>query len=257
MKVVLLAGGMGTRISEESVLRPKPMIEIGGRPILWHIMKIYAQHGLHEFVICLGYKGYMIKEYFMNFFLHHSDVTIDVSSNNVVYHQTNVEPWKVTLIDTGENTQTGGRLKRVRQYLDPAEPFCMTYGDGVADIDITASIAFHRAHGKLATTSVALPPGRYGAVELDNDQVRSFTEKPKGDQGFVNGGFFVLSPAVIDRVHDDSTAWEMGPLQGLATEGQLYAYRHRGFWHAMDTLRDKNHLESLWQSGQAPWKTWP
>lgn len=257
MKVVLLAGGMGTRISEESVLRPKPMIEIGGRPILWHIMKIYAQHGLREFVVCLGYKGYMIKEYFMNFFLHHSDVTIDVSSNNVVYHQSSVEPWKITLVDTGENTQTGGRLKRVRQYLDPAEPFCMTYGDGVADIDITASIAFHRAHGKLATASVALPPGRYGAVELDNDRVSSFTEKPKGDQGFINGGFFVLSPAVIDRVDDDSTSWEMGPLQGLAEDGELYAYRHRGFWHAMDTLRDKNHLEALWLSGEAPWKIWP
>jgi glucose-1-phosphate cytidylyltransferase len=256
MKVVILAGGMGTRIAEETSVRPKPMIEIGGRPILWHIMKLYAHHGLREFVICLGYKGYMIKEYFMNFVLHHSDVTIDAMKNSVTYHQSNVEPWTITLVDTGENTLTGGRLKRVRNYLDAHEPFCFTYGDGLSDIDISASIAFHRDHGKLATVTAVRPPGRYGALEMDGPVVKSFVEKPPGDNAYINGGFFVLNPTVIDRIEGDTTSWESTPLEALARDSQLSAYRHYGFWQPMDTLRDKMLLEELWQSGRAPWRMW-
>jgi glucose-1-phosphate cytidylyltransferase len=256
MKVVILAGGMGTRIAEETVVRPKPMIEIGGRPILWHIMKLYAHHGLREFVICLGYKGYMIKEYFTNFVLHHSDVTIDAVKNSITYHQSNVEPWIITLVDTGENTLTGGRLKRVRQYLDPQEPFCFTYGDGLSDIDIAASIEFHRSQGKLATVTAVRPPGRYGALEIEGAAVKSFVEKPPGDNAHINGGFFVLDPAVIDRIEGDKTSWESTPLEALARDAQLSAFRHHGFWQPMDTLRDKMLLEELWQSGRAPWRVW-
>lgn len=256
MKVVILAGGMGTRISEESLVRPKPMIEIGGRPILWHIMKLYAYHGITDFVICLGYKGYMIKEYFMNFVLHHSDVTIDATKNSVTYHQSSVEPWRITLVDTGETTLTGGRLKRVRNYLDPTEPFCFTYGDGLSDIDITATIAFHRSHGKLATVTAVRPPGRYGALEIDGEAVKSFVEKPPGDHAYINGGFFVLNPGVIDPIEGDKTSWESRPLEALARDDQLRAYRHYGFWQPMDTLRDKMMLEELWQSGRAPWRQW-
>jgi glucose-1-phosphate cytidylyltransferase len=256
MKVVILAGGMGTRISEETSVRPKPMIEIGGRPILWHIMKLYAHHGLTDFVICLGYKGYMIKEYFMNFVLHHSDVTIDATKNSVTYHQSSVEPWRITLVDTGETTLTGGRLKRVRNYLDPTEPFCFTYGDGLSDIDIAATIAFHRKHGKLATVTAVRPPGRYGALEIDGEAVKSFVEKPPGDNAYINGGFFVLNPGVIDRIEGDKTSWESVPLEALARDEQLRAYRHFGFWQPMDTLRDKVMLEELWQSGRALWRQW-
>lgn len=258
MKTVILAGGLGTRISEESVLRPKPMIEIGGRPILWHIMKIYASHGLNDFVVCLGYRGYMIKEYFANYVLHSSDVTIDAVENKITYHQSAAEPWRVTLVDTGEKTLTGGRLKRVARYLDPGEPFCFTYGDGVADIDLGALLDYHRRHGKAATLTAVVPPGRYGALDLDaQDGVTRFTEKPPGDNALINGGFFVLDPSVIHRIDGDGTSWEAEPLDGLARDGQLRAYRHRGFWHAMDTLRDKMHLEEMWQSGHAPWKLWP
>ncbi len=256
MKAVILAGGLGTRISEESHLRPKPMIEIGGRPILWHIMKIYAHHGIDDFVICCGYRGYMIKEYFANYVLHHSDVTIDAASGRITYHQTTAEPWKVTLVDTGEETMTGGRLKRVRNYLTPGESFCLTYGDGVSDIDIAGSIAFHKAHGRLATIGAVIPPGRYGALRMEGDKVTSFTEKPPGDNAFINGGFFVLQPEVVDRIAGDSTPWEAAPLEGLARDGELVAFRHAGFWHAMDTLRDKNVLEALWAKGDAPWKQW-
>jgi len=229
VKAVILAGGMGTRISEETIVRPKPMIEIGGRPILWHIMKLYAHHGLTDFVICLGYKGYMIKEYFMNFVLHHSDVTIDATKNSVTYHQSSVEPWRITLVDTGETTLTGGRLRRVRNYLDPSEPFCFTYGDGLSDVDIGATIAFHRNNGKLATVTAVRPPGRYGALEMDGPIVKSFVEKPAGDNAYINGGFFVLDPAVIDRIEGDRTAWELAPLEGLARDAQLCAYPHHGF----------------------------
>lgn len=256
MKVVILAGGMGTRISEETSVRPKPMIEIGGRPILWHIMKLYAHHGITDFVICLGYKGYIIKEYFMNFVLHHSDVTIDATKNSVTYHQSSVEPWRITLVDTGETTLTGGRLKRVRNYLDPVEPFCFTYGDGLSDIDIGKTIAFHRSHGKLATVTAVRPPGRYGALEIDDFTVRSFVEKPPGDNAYINGGFFVLNPGVIDRIEGDRTSWESVPLEALAQNDQLRAYRHFGFWQPMDTLRDKTMLEELWQAGHAPWRLW-
>jgi glucose-1-phosphate cytidylyltransferase len=256
VKVVILAGGMGTRISEESFVRPKPMIEVGGSPILWHIMKLYAHHGLCDFVICLGYKGYMIKEYFMNFVLHHSDVTIDAVKNSVTYHQSNVEPWTITLVDTGETTLTGGRVKRVRNYLDPQEPFCLTYGDGLSDLDIAESIAFHRRQGKLATVTAVRPPGRYGALELDGTSVKSFVEKPPGDNAYINGGFFVLEPAVMDYIEGDTTSWESTPLEALARDGQLSAYRHSGFWQPMDTLRDKMHLEDLWKSGRAPWRVW-
>jgi glucose-1-phosphate cytidylyltransferase len=254
VKAVILAGGMGTRISEETLVRPKPMIEIGGRPILWHIMKLYAYHGITDFVICLGYKGYMIKEYFMNFVLHHSDVTIDAAKNNVTYHQSNAEPWRITLVDTGEATLTGGRLKRVRGYLDPQEPFCFTYGDGLSDIDIKATIEFHHNHGKLATVTAVRPPGRYGALEIDGTAVKSFVEKPPGDNAYINGGFFVLNPEVIDRIEGDMTSWESAPLEALARDEQLCAYRHYGFWQPMDTMREKMMLEELWQSGRAPWR---
>jgi glucose-1-phosphate cytidylyltransferase len=247
---------MGTRISEETLVRPKPMIEIGGRPILWHIMKLYAHHGIADFVICLGYKGYMIKEYFMNFVLHHSDVTIDAAKNNVTYHQSNAEPWRITLVDTGEATLTGGRLKRVRGYLDPQEPFCFTYGDGLSDIDIKATIEFHHNHGKLATVTAVRPPGRYGALEIDGTAVKSFVEKPPGDNAYINGGFFVLNPEVIDRIEGDMTSWESAPLEALALDEQLCAYRHFGFWQPMDTLRDKMMLDELWQSRRAPWRLW-
>jgi glucose-1-phosphate cytidylyltransferase len=254
MKCVLLAGGLGTRISEETVVRPKPMVEIGGRPILWHIMKIYANHGINEFVICLGYKGYMIKEYFANYFLHSSDVTIDVENNSMEVHHRKGEPWRITLVDTGESTQTGGRLKRVADYLD--DDFCMTYGDGLGAVDIGALCEFHKSHGKTATVTVVQPPGRYGAVQLDNGKVTNFHEKPSGDGSWINGGFFVLSKKVIPLIESDATIWERGPLESLASQGQLQAFHHRGFWHPMDTLRDKQMLEELWHSGEAPWKVW-
>ena len=256
MKAVILAGGLGTRISEESHLRPKPMVEIGGRPILWHLMKSYSAHGVNEFVICVGYKGYVIKEYFSNYFLHMSDVTFDMSKNTMEVHQRKADPWRVTLVDTGEHSMTGGRLKRVRDYLDPGQPFCFTYGDGLSDIDISAEIAFHKAHGKLATIAAVQPPGRYGALMMEGAAVTGFQEKPPGDGAWINGGFFVLQPEVVDYIDGDETSWEMEPLGGLARDGQLVAYEHRGFWQPMDTLREKNHLESLWQSGQAPWKKW-
>jgi glucose-1-phosphate cytidylyltransferase len=255
MKAVILAGGLGTRISEESSLRPKPMIEIGGKPILWHVMKIYSAHGINEFIICLGYKGYLIKEYFANYFLHTSDVTFDMAHNKMEVHQNSSEPWKVTLIDTGENTMTGGRLKRVAQYLN-GEDFCFTYGDGVGDVDITREIAFHKAQGTLATLTATQPPGRFGALKMDQHKIISFQEKPQGDGGWINGGFFVLSPKVIDYIEGDDTIWEREPMERLAVEGNMTAYRHHGFWQPMDTLRDKNHLEELWASGKAPWKTW-
>ncbi len=254
MKVVLLAGGLGTRISEESALRPKPMIEIGGRPVLWHIMKIYLAHGLRDFVICCGYKGYMIKEYFANYSLHMSDVTIDMERNSIEVHQKKTEPWRVTLVDTGEATQTGGRLKRVAGYID--DDFCMTYGDGVGSVNIGELIAFHRQHGKLATMTATQPPGRFGALQMDGHAVTSFLEKPTGDGGWINGGFFVLSPKTLDLIEGDETIWERAPLETLARNKQLEAYFHGGFWQPMDTLRDKNHLEELWGSGQAPWKVW-
>lgn len=254
IKAILLAGGLGTRISEESHLKPKPMIEIGGRPILWHIMKIYAAHGINDFIICLGYKGYVIKEYFANYFLHMSDVTFDISENLMTVHEKYAEPWKVTLVDTGLDTLTGGRLKRVRHYVGN-ETFCFTYGDGVADIDITAQIAFHRSHGKRATVTAIQPPGRYGALRLDRNRVFGFEEKPAGDGSWINGGFFVLEPSVIDYIEGDHSAWESKPLQQLASEGQLEAYRHTGFWQAMDTLRDRTQLEELWRSNPK-WKVW-
>ena len=256
MKAVLLAGGLGTRISEESHLRPKPMIEIGGRPILWHIMKMYAAHGVNDFIICLGYRGYVIKEYFANYFLHMSDVTFDMANNRMEVHHRHAEPWRVTLVDTGESTMTGGRLKRVGEYLEPDEPFCFTYGDGVSDIDMGAQFAFHRAHNKLATVTAVLPPGRYGALVRDGDRVQGFIEKPRGDGGWINGGFFVMSPRALDRIEGDATPWEAEPMDALAREGELMAYEHHGFWQPMDTLREKNLLEELWQSGQAPWKCW-
>jgi glucose-1-phosphate cytidylyltransferase len=252
MKAVILAGGLGTRISEESSLRPKPMIEIGGKPILWHVMKIYSAHGINEFIICLGYKGYLIKEYFANYFLHTSDVTFD---NKMEVHQNSSEPWKVTLIDTGENTMTGGRLKRVRSFIGD-DDFCFTYGDGVSDVDISASIQFHKAQGTLATLTAIQPPGRFGALDMTHNKVSGFLEKPQGDGGWINGGFFVLSPKVIDQIEGDQTIWEREPMEGLASNGQLSAYTHTGFWQPMDTLRDKNHLEELWASGKAPWKVW-
>jgi glucose-1-phosphate cytidylyltransferase len=254
MKAVILAGGLGTRISEESHLRPKPMIEIGGMPILWHVMKIYAHHGIRDFIVCLGYKGYVIKEYFANYFLHTSDVTLDLQNNRMEVHERHAEPWRVTLVDTGQNTLTGGRLKRVRAYLDD-QPFCFTYGDGVADLDVTAAVAFHRAHGRIATVTAVQPPGRYGALNLDDSTVLRFEEKPSGDGAWINGGFFVLDPKVMDEIEGDHTSWESGPLQRLAACDQLRAWRHRGFWQAMDTLRDKNHLEELWQA-TPPWKVW-
>jgi glucose-1-phosphate cytidylyltransferase len=247
---------MGTRIAEESQLRPKPLIEIGGRPILWHIMKIYAHYGVTDFIICLGYRGYMIKEYFANYVLHGSDVTIDFKNQQTLYHNSFAEPWTVTLVDTGETTLTGGRLKRVSAFLDKSEPFCMTYGDGVADIDVSALLVFHGKHGCQATLTAVAPPGRYGALDLAGDTVRQFTEKPPGDNAFINGGFFVLNPSVLDRIEGDETAWEREPLEALARDGQLRAFRHAGFWHAMDTLRDKVQLDALWADGRAPWKVW-
>jgi glucose-1-phosphate cytidylyltransferase len=256
MKAVILAGGIGTRISEETHLKPKPMIEIGGRPLLWHIMKIYSAHGVNDFVICCGYKGYLIKEYFANYVLHMSDVTFDMGLNEMKVHQQNAEPWRVTLVDTGEDTMTGGRLKRVADYLEGEDAFCFTYGDGVADVDVAASIAFHRAHGKLATITAVQPPGRYGALELEGGQVRAFTEKPRGDGGLISGGFFVLSPRCIDRIAGDETSWEAEPLTGLAADGELMAFAHTGFWQPMDTLRERTLLENLWDSGRAPWKVW-
>lgn len=256
MKAVILAGGLGTRISEETHLKPKPMINIGGHPILWHIMKTYSSHGVNDFVICCGYKGYVIKEYFANYFLHMSDVTFDMSNNHIEVHEQHAEPWRVTLVDTGEETMTGGRLKRVRPYLENEEQFCFTYGDGLSDVDIGAQLAFHRNHGKLATVTAVLPPGRYGALERVGDSVQGFTEKPRGDGGWINGGFFVLSPKVIDLIDGDATSWEAEPLAQLAKSDQLMAYEHSGFWQAMDTLREKNLLEDLWQSGRAPWKRW-
>jgi glucose-1-phosphate cytidylyltransferase len=256
MKAVILAGGLGSRISEETSLRPKPMIEIGGKPILWHIMKIYSAHGVNDFLICCGYKGYLIKEYFANYFLHMSDVTIDMANNTVEVHQKKAEPWRVTLVDTGETSMTGGRLKRLAGYLQGEDAFCCTYGDGVADVDIAASIAFHRAHGRLATVTAVQPPGRYGALALDGARVRGFTEKPLGDGGLINGGFFVLSPRCLDRIAGDATPWEAEPMTSLAADGELMAYAHDGWWQPMDTLREKNLLEDLWQSGRAPWKVW-
>jgi len=256
MKAVILAGGLGTRISEETHLKPKPMIEIGGRPILWHIMKMYSHHGVNEFVICCGYKGYVIKEYFANYFLHMSDVTFDMSNNSMQVHQGNAEPWRVTLVDTGDETMTGGRLKRVAPYIKDEEAFCMTYGDGVSDVNITELLAFHKKHGGKATVTATLPPGRFGALDIRGDKVLGFKEKPKGDGVMINGGFFVLSPQVIDLISDDQTTWEQTPLETLATEGDLSVFRHEGFWQPMDTLRDKTHLEELWASGLAPWKVW-
>ncbi|TDU28343.1 glucose-1-phosphate cytidylyltransferase [Panacagrimonas perspica] len=255
MKVVILAGGKGSRISEESVARPKPMIEIGGKPILWHIMKLYSQHGLHDFVVCLGYKGYMIKEYFSNYFLHTSDVTFDLAQNRMEVHQRNAEPWRVTLVDTGEETQTGGRMRRVRRFLGD-EDFCMTYGDGVGDVDITALLRFHRERGKLATLTATQPPGRFGALRIEDGSVSSFQEKPQGDNAWINGGFFVLSPKVLDYIAADDVLWEKEPMEQLAHENQLSAFLHAGFWQPMDTLRDKNQLEALWATGKAPWQIW-
>lgn len=254
MKVVILAGGFGTRISEESHLRPKPMIEIGGHPILWHIMKTFSHHGYIDFVICLGYRGYMIKEYFSNYVLHTSDVTIDMSEGSTAFHTRKTEPWRVTLVDTGAETMTGGRLKRVADYV--GERFFMTYGDGVADVNISALADFHRAHGCEATVTSVVQPGRYGVLSLDGDRVSNFIEKPAGDNSRINGGFFVLQRSVLDRIADDGTSFELAPLEGLVHDGQLMAFRHDGFWQPMDTLRDKNQLESLWQGGQAPWKVW-
>ncbi|MBN9332114.1 glucose-1-phosphate cytidylyltransferase [Devosia sp.] len=256
MKAVILAGGLGTRISEETGVKPKPMVEIGGRPILWHIMKIFGAHGINDFVICCGYKGYIIKEYFANYFLHMSDVTFDMQNNEMLVHQRYAEPWRVTLVDTGESTMTGGRLRRVRDYVKDEEAFCFTYGDGLASINITEQIAFHRAHGKLATVTAVQPPGRYGALDMDGTSIRGFIEKPQGDGGWINGGYFVLSPKVIDEIDGDSSSWEGAPLQALAQKGQFEAYRHSGFWQPMDTLREKVMLEELWQSGKAPWKAW-
>jgi glucose-1-phosphate cytidylyltransferase len=256
MKAVILAGGLGTRISEETHLKPKPMIEIGGKPILWHIMKMYSYYGVNDFVICCGYKGYVIKEYFANYFLHMSDVTFDMAKNSMEVHQRNAEPWKVTLIDTGEDTLTGGRLKRVADYVVDESEFCFTYGDGVSDIDIGKLIDFHKKHGKLATVTAVQPPGRYGALDRNGDQVIGFTEKPRGEGGFINGGFFVLSPKCLGLLKNDQSTWESDPLVELSKQGNLMAYEHHGFWQAMDTLRDKTHLEELWATGKAPWKNW-
>lgn len=254
MKTVILAGGLGTRISEESHLKPKPMIEIGGRPILWHIMRLFSHYGFNEFIVCLGYRGYVIKEYFANYVLHNADLTVDLGRGDIAYHATHHEPWKVTLVETGADTMTGGRLARVARYLDPDEPFFFTYGDGVADVNLTELAAFHRAHGKAATVTAVAPPGRYGALELAADRVERFIEKPPGDNGLINGGFFVVNPSVLSRIAGDTTTWEQEPLDGLAADGELMAFRHDGFWAAMDTLRDKNQLEALWASGEAPWR---
>jgi glucose-1-phosphate cytidylyltransferase len=256
VKCVILAGGRGTRIAEESHLRPKPMIEIGGRPILWHIMKHYAEHGVEEFVVCLGYKGYMIKEYFANYFLHESEVTVDLRNNQVSYHQTRSEPWRVTLVDTGEGTRTGGRVLRVRHHLPEDEPFFVTYGDGLSDIDLTEQLAFHRRHGRLATMTVVQQPARYGSAHVTGTAVTGFAEKPTSGAGLINGGYFVLSPPVLDFIDGDETPLEYTPLERLVDQGQLQAWRHDGFWQAMDTLREKELLEAHWATGQAPWKVW-
>lgn len=255
MKAVILAGGFGTRISEETHLKPKPMIEIGGMPILWHIMKWYSHYGINEFVICCGYKGYMIKEYFANYFLHMSDITFDMKTNSMEVHQQHAESWKVTLVDTGINTMTGGRLKKIREYLDN-ETFCFTYGDGLSNIDLDELISFHKQNNKLSTLSAVQPPGRYGALKIENNLVQKFMEKPEGDGGWINGGFFILEPKVFDYIKDDSTIWEREPLEKLSSEGQLRAFKHNGFWHPLDTLRDKNHLEKLWNENNALWKIW-
>jgi glucose-1-phosphate cytidylyltransferase len=254
MKAVILAGGFGSRLSEETALRPKPMVEIGGKPMLWHIMKIYAAHGIEDFVICLGYKGYLIKEYFANYYLHTCDVSFDLARGDMQVHRSETEPWRVTLVETGEATMTGGRLQRVLPYLD--EEFCFTYGDGVSDLDIGALIEFHRNQGRLATVTAVQPPGRFGAMDVEGDRVVEFEEKPRGDGAWTNGGFFVLSPDVARFLDGDQTVWEQEPMRALAGEGELACYRHDGFWQAMDTLRDRNHLEALWASGEAPWRTW-
>lgn len=256
MKAVILAGGLGTRISEETQTKPKPMVEIGGRPILWHVMKIYGAHGIRDFIICCGYKGYVIKEYFANYFLHMSDVTFHMDLNHMEVHHRNAEPWRVTLIDTGEHTMTGGRLKRVASYLKDEEAFCFTYGDGLCDIDISSQIAFHRQHGKLATVTAVQPQGRYGALDLDGPKVRGFIEKPLGDGGWVNGGFFILRPGVLPLIDNDAMAWELDPMRKLAEQDEIRAFLHKGFWQPMDTLRDRVMLEDLWQSGKAPWAVW-
>ena len=256
MKAVILAGGLGTRISEETSFKPKPMIEIGGKPILWHIMKIYSHHGINEFIICCGYKGYVIKEYFANYFLHQSDITFNMTNNEMKIHQERAEPWKVTLIDTGENTMTGGRLKRVKEYLDNDEPFCLTYGDGVADINISQLIKFHNAHGKLATLTSVFPQARFGSIDIEKDKVKRFVEKPRGDGALINGGFFVLNTKIFNEIDGDNTIWEQEPLNNLANKGELMAFKHDGFWQPMDTLRDKNYLEELWSSNKALWKLW-
>ena len=256
MKAVILAGGLGTRLSEETVLKPKPMVEIGGKPILWHIMKIYSYYGINDFIICCGYKGYVIKEYFANYFMHQSDITFDMEKNQMTVHEKRAEHWKITLIDTGDDTMTGGRLKRLKKYLKDEESFCFTYGDGVANVDIKALIDFHKAHGKEATLTATYPPGRFGALDIVNNQVRRFAEKPKGDGLLINGGFFVLSPKVIDRIEGDTTSWELEPLSELALDGELMAFKHQDFWQPMDTLRDKNLLQDLWERNEAPWKVW-
>lgn len=256
MKAVILAGGLGSRLSEETIVRPKPMVEVGGKPILWHILKIYSAFGIQDFVICLGYKGYVIKEYFANYFLHMSDVTFDIANNRIDVHNNSSEPWRVTLVDTGETTMTGGRLKRVSAYLKDEQAFCLTYGDGVGNVDIAKAVAFHREHGKLATMTATQQPSRFGVLNMDGDAIRSFREKPSGDGGWINGGFFVLSPKVIDYIGDDDSIWERQPLEQLAADDQLMAYKHVGFWQPMDTLRDRQHLEDLWRSGNAPWKIW-
>jgi len=256
VKAVILAGGFGSRLSEETAVRPKPMVEIGGKPILWHVMKIYAAHGIEEFVICLGYKGYLIKEYFANYYLHTCDVSFDLAGGDMEVHRSETEPWKVTLVDTGEDTMTGGRLQRVLPYLDDGEDFCFTYGDGLADVDVTRLIAFHREQGASATVTAVQPPGRFGALDVDGERVRQFEEKPRGDGGWTNGGFFVLKPDIARHLTGPQTVWEQEPMRTLAREDQLACYRHDGFWQAMDTLRDRNHLEELWSSGAAPWRTW-
>jgi len=256
MKAVILAGGLGTRLSEETSVKPKPMVEIGGKPILWHIMKQYSAHGINDFIICCGYKGYVIKEYFANYFLHMSDVTFDMQNNEMKVHRKRAEPWTVTLVDTGDSSMTGGRLGRVSDYLKDEDAFCFTYGDGVGDIDIAETIRFHKSHGKKATLTATYPPGRFGALDIQKGQVNSFKEKPKGDGAMINGGFFVLSPEVLKYIEGDSTVWEQYPLNQLAEDGELMAYEHHGFWQPMDTLRDKVYLEELWQANKAPWKNW-
>ncbi|GEO83500.1 MULTISPECIES: glucose-1-phosphate cytidylyltransferase [Alphaproteobacteria] len=256
MKAVILAGGLGSRIAEETHLKPKPMIEIGGRPILWHIMKLYHGHGIRDFIVCCGFRGYVIKEYFANYGLHMSDMSFDLAENRLQFHRKSAEDWRVTLVDTGENSMTGGRLRRVADYLKNEEAFCFTYGDGLCDVNIGATIRFHKSHGRLATVTAVRPPARFGALKLDGDTVEGFVEKPEGEGGFINGGFFVLDPKCIDRIADDSVSWEAEPLSGLAQDGELKAFFHTGFWQPMDTLRDKTHLETLWESGNPPWKTW-